>query len=483
MPILFTTSQAALILSVVFTPLLDACCVPPPDEPAETTTTPGTTTPTGTTSTGGASTTVIEPRLSHVGAVFIGPLGAPEWEVTLYVQGANIGNGAVMVVNGADVATQFHAGLAIASSIDPATLGFPITGYGMVKADIEVKQGDVLSVRVRNPGNALSDNERIWTVPDHPDWDTDGDGLKDEWETNGYVVGGSMLCDLPALGADPEHFDLFVEADFMAGAITADPRQEPSAESWPLIEAVFRSAPLLNISGPSGIRLHVDRGQSTYIDAAGASHSITASDEIRGGTTIRYEPTLVMDGDAYPDNFNTLKGEAFDPERRGTIFHYCIFGHASGHASALSSYGYAEMPGNDLFVTLPPDLLQRTDQATAAFVHELGHNLGLQHGGDDAEAAEWNHCSIMSYQWCQSGVDVDCDATGDAVYDLSQGAHALMDLTNLDERIGLCDNKAQDWNGNGTIEPAINWQDKTWDDHDNWGSLLLDFKSSSNAAD
>ncbi len=483
MPILISTSQAALILSVVFTPLLDACCVPPSEDPGGTTPTTGTTTSTGTTTTGGASTTGIEPRLSHVGAVFNGPLGAPEWDVTLYVQGANIRDGAVVVVNGADHEAQLLSSLSIAPSSDPSTLGYAVAGYAMLKAEVKVKAGDVLSIRVRDPGDVLSANERTWTVPDLPDWDTDGDGLKDEWETDGYKDAGGMLCDLPALGADPKHFDLFVEADFMAGPIATDPRQEPLPESWALIEQVFRSAPLLNISGTSGIRLHVDRGQGTYVDAAGASHAITAPDEIRGGTTIRYEPTLAMDGDAYPDNFNTLKGEGFDLERRGTIFHYCIFGHASGHSAALSSYGYAEMPGNDFFVTLPADLLQRTDQVTAAFVHEFGHNLGLGHGGDDAEAAEWNHCSIMSYQWCQSGVDVDCDATGDAVYDLSQGTLAIMDLTNLDERMGLCDNKAQDWNGNGAIEPAINWQDKTWDDHDNWGSLLFDFQSSSNAAD
>src|SRR5688572_18708293 len=51
--------------------------------------------------------------------------------------------------------------------------------------------------------------------------DTDGDSLPDTWETNGYDANGDGVIDvdLPALGADPQHKDLFVEMDYMAGRI------------------------------------------------------------------------------------------------------------------------------------------------------------------------------------------------------------------------------------------------------------------------
>jgi hypothetical protein len=46
--------------------------------------------------------------------------------------------------------------------------------------------------------------------------DRDGDGLCDEWETTGIDYdGGGVDLNLPAMGADPDHKDLFVEVDYM----------------------------------------------------------------------------------------------------------------------------------------------------------------------------------------------------------------------------------------------------------------------------
>lgn len=43
--------------------------------------------------------------------------------------------------------------------------------------------------------------------------DTDGNGLLDGWKKNGRMINGRLL-DLTAMGADPNHKDIFVEADF-----------------------------------------------------------------------------------------------------------------------------------------------------------------------------------------------------------------------------------------------------------------------------
>lgn len=57
------------------------------------------------------------------------------------------------------------------------------------------------------------------SVPAFDGVDTDGDGLLDSWESHGLDIDqdGNIDLDLPALGADPNHKDLFVEVDGMTG--------------------------------------------------------------------------------------------------------------------------------------------------------------------------------------------------------------------------------------------------------------------------
>jgi hypothetical protein len=62
--------------------------------------------------------------------------------------------------------------------------------------------------------------------------DTDGDSLPDAWETNGYDANGDGVVDvdLPAMGADPQKKDLFVEMGYMYdGASRSTSTQAPRA--------------------------------------------------------------------------------------------------------------------------------------------------------------------------------------------------------------------------------------------------------------
>ena len=47
--------------------------------------------------------------------------------------------------------------------------------------------------------------------------DADGDALPDAWEEDGVDIDGdgTVDLDLPAMGADPRHKDIFVEIDHM----------------------------------------------------------------------------------------------------------------------------------------------------------------------------------------------------------------------------------------------------------------------------
>jgi hypothetical protein len=81
---------------------------------------------------------------------------------------------------------------------------------------------------------------------------------------------------------------------------------------------------------------------------------------------------------------------------------YGIFGH--NHAHPVHSSGIAERPGNDFMVTLggwsAADLaavggLQEAENA--ALMHEVGHTLGLDHGGGDAVNCKPNYISVMNH--------------------------------------------------------------------------------------
>ena len=58
--------------------------------------------------------------------------------------------------------------------------------------------------------------------------DSDADGLLDSWETIGFDADGNGTIDvnLPAMGANPQHKDLFLELD------TANGRSSDATTSW-----------------------------------------------------------------------------------------------------------------------------------------------------------------------------------------------------------------------------------------------------------
>jgi len=50
------------------------------------------------------------------------------------------------------------------------------------------------------------------------EFDRDGDGLLDVWELDGYTAPNGVFVDLPALGANVNHKDVFVSVKFMQNA-------------------------------------------------------------------------------------------------------------------------------------------------------------------------------------------------------------------------------------------------------------------------
>ncbi|MGH9276896.1 MAG: C2 domain-containing protein [Acidimicrobiales bacterium] len=77
--------------------------------------------------------------------------------------------------------------------------------------------------------------------------DSDGDGLLDGWELNGYNGDGDATIDvnLPAMDAAPRHKDLFVELDTVAG-------RAPTHAGVAAMKAAFAAAPLTAGSRAAG---------------------------------------------------------------------------------------------------------------------------------------------------------------------------------------------------------------------------------------
>ncbi|MGQ0796206.1 MAG: hypothetical protein ACT4N5_08515 [Nitrosopumilaceae archaeon] len=76
-----------------------------------------------------------------------------------------------------------------------------------------------------------------------------------------------------------------------------------------------------------------------------------------------------------------------------------MFIHKQTGATTVS--GIAEQPGNDLIVSLGDSgfagSVGSLDQQEGTFMHEIGHNLKMDHGGGDANNCKPNYLSVMSW--------------------------------------------------------------------------------------
>ena len=130
------------------------------------------------------------------------------------------------------------------------------------------------------------------------------------------------------------------------------------------------------------------------------------------------------------DKLKNRVGGHFKSGRTAT-FRYAVACHQLG---SVGNSGLARgMPGSDFIVSLGT-FTGVTDTNTAGtFMHELGHALGLDHGGGDAVNNKPNYVSVMNYLWQFPGVT----RGGATLVDYSNAALAILNEASLDETSGL----------------------------------------------
>ncbi len=177
-----------------------------------------------------------------------------------------------------------------------------------------------------------------------------------------------------------------------------------------------------------------------------------------------------VDGD-----FLTIKAANFAANRNGYV-HYVLNPHRYNTSS--NSSGQAEINGDDLIVSLY--CYGSTVNVANTIVHELGHNLGLRHGGNVDTNNKPNYNSVMNYLYQFPGVDTNCTVPGDGKLDYSTGSRASLNETALSETAGICSGVDVDWNGNSVIDGGLVAADingdgaqSTLTDYNDWANVYF----------
>jgi hypothetical protein len=272
--------------------------------------------------------------------------------------------------------------------------------------------------------------------------DTDRDGLLDGWELNGYDANGDGIpeVNLPAMGANPLHKDLFVEADYMNDSTGTDFALPAEAQLDDVVNS-FKNAPVANPDGTTGINLHIDTGGAAY----GVAPGTIGAYNLGGGNLIPFQTNLGVAGVNCTNydwsQFQALKNSNFRAARI-PIFHYMIFAYdlASncGTVSGISRNSAVDsvfIKGATDFIVSLGDWINHgaSTEREGTFMHELGHNLGLRNGGNDQVNYKPNYLSVMNSFFETSGVWRD----GSLHYDYSRFLLPSLNENSLKEPVGL----------------------------------------------
>ena len=252
--------------------------------------------------------------------------------------------------------------------------------------------------------------------------DRDGDGLRDKWETDGIDTDcdGAVDYDLSSFGVDPDRKNLLVEIDYMEN-------HQPRADDLTRIANTFANAPVDNPDGSTGIDAtfivdqqldevetiehrpylrdrrsdsfgtSFERGDANR-DALLTGKAFSFRYGIYGHQFYRWQDEDVLCDDGISaaeaddndcihedDVIDTRDDEIYGPGSNGGV--------APDRGNFLVTMGAKELEGSD--DPLHPNGMPR--RAAGTLIHEIGHTIGLKHGGGDDENLKPNYLSVMNY--------------------------------------------------------------------------------------
>jgi hypothetical protein len=250
--------------------------------------------------------------------------------------------------------------------------------------------------------------------------DTDNDGVCDSWESGDLIVKNpdsiayKYTCGLLSKSKDPDYNksnpsdigftwdwvgcpyndkrDIFVEIDYHQS-------HYPNRDALVDVQKAFLEK--------YNIRLHIQVDeQAIYDNSYNSATRFPGSDtstewgfhQIKAkhfGTALERSINWVDANNAPLDGW---KGKS-------QVFHYALF--AKRLYGSLSTSGIAEMNGNDLMITLGAftNGVGSRDEQAGTFMHELGHNLNLNHGGNSPKNCIPHYFSVMNYAYQFSTLD------------------------------------------------------------------------------
>jgi hypothetical protein len=263
-------------------------------------------------------------------------------------------------------------------------------------------------------GYAILCNEKKIALP--PEGDEDGDGLLNKWEQNGIDANNDNIIDLVLVDSNPLHKDLYIEVDYMTF-------HKPWMQAINNVIESFDNAPLSNPDGVTGVNLHVDVDEEIGHQDTTNTINLINTRNANFGTNVQR---------ADPNSANIISGKLL-------VYHYALFGHSQpGTSSSGISNG---IPAMEFLVSLgapgwgidpmTSHNVGSTDQQEGTFIHELGHNLDLRHGGIDNTNCKPNYLSVMSYTRQFSSL------IGDRNLDYSRSTLPFLNEASLNENNGM----------------------------------------------
>lgn len=347
--------------------------------------------------------------------------------------------------------------------------------------------------------------------------DSDNDGIPDSAKVAGGTYAGQ---DLYAMGARKGQRDLFIHVDYMN---SPDAGVKPQASALDKIVQAFQKR---------NIAVHFDVGNLFAASIDASKHNLSGDvshQRSHASCTELLAPSKLTAGCT---SLYAIKSAHFEI-RRKPVFRYLLMANSQAPNGSEAASGSAEFLGDDFMVTLggwglAAGSTRLMNYQAATIMHELGHTLGLRHGGHEDAVNKPNYYSVMNYFYQMTGLpNPQGQGVSQRYYywlthyqnqsangytksnpfpesQLEEGPHALtfnIDYSDgssqplnedalLESQLigrGSATGYFADWSGNGIDDQTLLKKDLNYsgsnsilNDHNDWASLVLSSRRNAN---